>query len=609
MRAKPLIFIALVGLVASIVSSAVAQVSQTSDQRLTRNRQSSSQALENSTPVVRQLRAKLSEPICIDADSSGRIYVLDNTRESLIRFKPTGEVDKVWPQNYTTFYQFGRREFQLAADGRIFLSPAGALSNVHCIGTDGTSSTDFSTAPDIFSPHMATNENGFYYIYCQASKCIYAYAPDGTLRTKWDCSMLNSLAAGPQGQVYGAGRDKPVLEVYSNDGHKMQDMNLASVVTDERIGVRQVAVDTNGDIYIVDLGRWVVHLNQFGDLVDRWSLVATSEAKRISFGIRYIAVRNGIVYVLALGQGHSYEIQTYTPQGRCISRYIPPTQTLELPTAAAAHLDGSYALIKYVNKELFVYDVLGRRSSALSAAMQIVPGPDGCYYCNRSYQLLKLDRDGKTVATICGKDSISGLKDSIYQVVYDPTKDQIWTLCNSNKIITFTRDGNVIKETPCSRDISIVNLIGQIALDSKGCFYVPDMKSQRVVKFDPEGRLIRAFGKEGTAPGEFKYPSSIVIDKMGRLYVVDSGNSRIQCFSSDGKLLGVWGKPGQGDGELSRPLSASLGPNNTLWICDTQNDRIVHVSLDELWKQIHSKTAPRPAKGLKKNLGRSGKHK
>jgi hypothetical protein len=61
----------------------------------------------------------------------------------------------------------------------------------------------------------------------------------------------------------------------------------------------------------------------------------------------------------------------------------------------------------------------------------------------------------------------------------------------------------------------------------------------QVLKFDRAGNFIAAFGREGTAPGEFDLPHSIVIDPAGLLHIADRNNARIQVLDADGKRARV----------------------------------------------------------------------
>ena len=48
--------------------------------------------------------------------------------------------------------------------------------------------------------------------------------------------------------------------------------------------------------------------------------------------------------------------------------------------------------------------------------------------------------------------------------------------------------------------------------------------------FNPQGKILMAFGQEGTRPGQFWLPAGVFVDGRDRIYVADSFNKRIQIF-------------------------------------------------------------------------------
>ena len=55
----------------------------------------------------------------------------------------------------------------------------------------------------------------------------------------------------------------------------------------------------------------------------------------------------------------------------------------------------------------------------------------------------------------------------------------------------------------------------------------------RVVKYDKNGRFVKAVGKRGSANLEFNTPHSIATDFQGNVYVGDRGNARVQVLDND----------------------------------------------------------------------------
>lgn len=84
--------------------------------------------------------------------------------------------------------------------------------------------------------------------------------------------------------------------------------------------------------------------------------------------------------------------------------------------------------------------------------------------------------------------------------------------------------------------------------------------NRRVIHFDATGKYINQWGQDGTKPGRFALPHSIVADSHGRLYVADRENARIQVFDTKGKLLAVWA-------DIITPWGLWLTKNNELWVC------------------------------------------
>ncbi|MBM3357056.1 MAG: 6-bladed beta-propeller [Betaproteobacteria bacterium] len=66
----------------------------------------------------------------------------------------------------------------------------------------------------------------------------------------------------------------------------------------------------------------------------------------------------------------------------------------------------------------------------------------------------------------------------------------------------------------------------------------------RVLKFDAEGKFIKTWGGEGSGPGQFNVPHSIVADANGYLHVADRSNQRIQVFDADGNYVRESKHPG-----------------------------------------------------------------
>lgn len=66
----------------------------------------------------------------------------------------------------------------------------------------------------------------------------------------------------------------------------------------------------------------------------------------------------------------------------------------------------------------------------------------------------------------------------------------------------------------------------------------------RLLMFDPDGFFIKSWGGEGSAPGQFRVPHSIVMSSDAQLFVADRSNERIQVFDREGNFLRESHHPG-----------------------------------------------------------------
>src|SRR5712692_2310030 len=70
----------------------------------------------------------------------------------------------------------------------------------------------------------------------------------------------------------------------------------------------------------------------------------------------------------------------------------------------------------------------------------------------------------------------------------------------------------------------------------------------RIMKFDKNGKFLKAWGRKGMGPGEFDVVHTLGFDSRGRLFVGDRQNNRIQIFDQDGKFIAQWFQFGRPSG-------------------------------------------------------------
>ncbi len=108
----------------------------------------------------------------------------------------------------------------------------------------------------------------------------------------------------------------------------------------------------------------------------------------------------------------------------------------------------------------------------------------------------------------------------------------------------------------------------------------------RLTVYSPAGQVLRQWGIEGEAQGEFRYPASVTVAPDGKVYVVDALNSRVQIFDPQGRFVfqvGAWGVlPGQ----LFRPKGVALDSRKRIYVTDSYMDVIETFGSDYRFQHV-----------------------
>jgi len=78
---------------------------------------------------------------------------------------------------------------------------------------------------------------------------------------------------------------------------------------------------------------------------------------------------------------------------------------------------------------------------------------------------------------------------------------------------------------------------GAITFAPDGGFWVVDTGNFRVQRFDKDRKFLTAWGRFGSAQGEFAFPNDISVDALGNIFVADDRSHVIQVFTSGGEYI------------------------------------------------------------------------
>jgi len=144
------------------------------------------------------------------------------------------------------------------------------------------------------------------------------------------------------------------------------------------------------------------------------------------------------------------------------------------------------------------------------------------------------------------------------------------------QVLKFSPDGSLLtslgKAGVAGSDFDEFDQPTEVAVAPNGDIFVADGHSgggtatgnARIMKFDKNGKFIKAWGRKGMGPGEFDVPHTIAFDSKGRLFVGDRQNNRIQIFDQDGKFIAQWF-------QFGRPSGMYIDKNDVIYVADSES--------------------------------------
>jgi len=135
------------------------------------------------------------------------------------------------------------------------------------------------------------------------------------------------------------------------------------------------------------------------------------------------------------------------------------------------------------------------------------------------------------------------------------------------KVVAFDPEGKVV--TAYGREGEIVNPTDALVSGDGKTLYVADSKAHKILLFDiATGELKGSFGKRGLEDGEFNFPTSLAWGPEGTVFVLDQLNSRVQEFAADGEFRDRFGEMGKGFGSFLRPKDVAVDEVGFIYVTD-----------------------------------------
>jgi ABC-type Fe3+ transport system permease subunit len=255
---------------------------------------------------------------------------------------------------------------------------------------------------------------------------------------------------------------------------------------------RSVAVDTQDNLYVVDMTGRVQKFSSNGVFRLSWQMPQTALGKPKGLG----RDRDGNIVVL---EPHYQRVNVFSPEGKLVAQWGKRGTNageLMMPRAVAVNSHREVFLSEYgLVERVQQFTARGETLLAIFGHPGNAPGE-----FNRP--------EGLCVDA----------QDRIY--VADSCNHRIQVFSSEGKFLrTYGKAGNGKGELSYPYDICV---------DAAGRQYVCEFGNSRIQVFDAQDQPLEIIGGAGAAPGQFSNPWGVALDSAGNLYVADSQNHRVQ---------------------------------------------------------------------------------
>jgi len=207
-----------------------------------------------------------------------------------------------------------------------------------------------------------------------------------------------------------------------------------------------------------------------------------------------------------------------------------------------------------------------------------------------NYEYISLKYDSDPVVTIDGnivssKGTILMVKD--YWLTASMIKIHIESIPDKSEVYVDNQNKGIL--TPCDFSISsgrhdirlVKNGYGAAALIHE-VFEEDKVYNYKVELAGYIYSCVGSWGKEGSDPGEFRFPSGIATYN-DKIYIADWGNNRIQIFKSNGDYDDKWGIEGDEDGQFKNPEDIAIDNRGFRYVLDSIG-RVQKFDTNQDWK-------------------------
>ena len=196
---------------------------------------------------------------------------------------------------------------------------------------------------------------------------------------------------------------------------------------------------------------------------------------------------------------------------------------------------------------------------------------DGTVFVGGWGHLARLDSSGKMKKSVKGK----GAKNSVSGIA--ATDKYVFVVLRASTGFVVYRFNHDFEE-PKKILSNLRGCCGQLDVAAgKGVIYLAENARHRVLKVDPEGKVLKSWGKRDRKGLEgftgCCNPMNVCVGPEGNVYTSESGPGRVKCYTPEGKYL-RWIGDVSISGGCIRVSVATNSDASRVYVLDTKNNTI-----------------------------------
>lgn len=498
--------------------------------------------------------ARFSNIVCLSADGSGNVFVID--QNAIRKITPAG--------NVTTIAGFARLEGY----------------------ADSTSPLNLSGVPLFDSPQgLAVDAGGTIYVADYGNNVIRKITPDGTVSTLAGVAGLPTTewANGPGDQARFAG---PTAITLASDGsllvadfYGLRRVTTSGYVTALAGGygtiipfhsVQGLAADGAGNAYLTEAYRDVIYkVTPAGAISILAGLLSTADVINGPGSTARFDGPSGLAFDAA---GTLF----VTDQFSCDIRTISPAALVgTFAGSTYGSVDGPAHSAQFATPSGLCFDPAGNLwVAANSTVRKISPAGDVTTPVGSMNQTGSVDGNGNAARFNYPKAVAADSSGNLY--VADHSNHTIRKVTPSGQVTTLAGTPQIRGFRDGPGNVALFSYPNAIAIDGNGILYVTDGYGVRQIT--PDGTVTTV-----VADSQIDWSlSGITIDTNGTLFVTNSSLHTIYRITAQGRITLIGGTPGvQGGADgtgtaalFSGPEGIAVSSTGVLYVADRANNRI-----------------------------------